>query len=103
MRKSRSAWPHAAYAPWFGVAFDAWRLSMEAGAVIAQRSMLMAAGGAGAQDEAARMVAEKVQAGLELQARALTGGLSASPATAARQSLAHYRRKVRANGRRLAK
>ena len=89
--------------PWTRLTFDAWRLTMEANAVIAQRTILLAAGGAGAQAEASRMLAEKIDAGLALQTLAFTGGLGASPQQAARKTLAHYRRKVRANRRRLAR
>jgi hypothetical protein len=49
------------------------------------------------------MVSEKIEAGLALQALALTGGLGLTADGAATKMLAHYRRKVRANRRRLAK
>jgi hypothetical protein len=89
--------------PWTRLTFDAWRLALEANAVIAQRTFLIATGAAGAQAEAGLMVAEKIDAGLALQALAFTGGLGATPHQAARKALAHYRRKVRANRRRLAR
>lgn len=89
--------------PWTRLTFDAWRLTMEANAVIAQRALLFATGGAGAQAEASRMLSEKIDAGLALQALAFTGGLGATPQQAARKTLAHYRRKVRANRRRLSR
>jgi hypothetical protein len=89
--------------PWTRLTFDAWRLTLEANAVIAQRTFLIATGAAGAQAEAGLMVAEKIDAGLALQALAFTGGLGATPHQAARKTLAHYRRKVRANRRRLAR
>jgi hypothetical protein len=47
------------------------------------------------------MVSEKIDAGLTLQALALTGRLGLTPNSAATKTLAHYRRKVRANRRRL--
>ena len=50
-----------------------------------------------------RMVSEKVKAGIELQALAFTGGLGLTPERAAAKTLVHYRRKVRANQRRLLK
>ena len=65
--------------------------------------MKMAAGGPAAAAEAELMVSEKIQAAAALQALAMTGGLGHSPASAASKTLAHYRRKVRANRRRLAK
>jgi hypothetical protein len=49
------------------------------------------------------MVQEKVLAGLEWQTLALTGGLGLTPDRAAARTLTHYRRKVRANQRRLLK
>ena len=48
------------------------------------------------------MVSEKVEAGVALQMLALTGGLGVTPHGAAAKTVAHYRRKVRANRRRLA-
>jgi hypothetical protein len=89
--------------PWLKLSFDAWSLGVEAWTVIGLRTLKMAAGGAAADAEARRMVDEKVRAGLELQTLALTGGLDLTPERAAAKTLAHYRRKVRANQRRLAK
>ena len=83
--------------------FDAWRLGMEASTVIGLRTLKIARGGAHADAEARRMVSEKVDAGLALQTQAFTGGLGATPASASARTLAHYRRKVRANRRRLMK
>jgi len=83
--------------------FDAWALGMEAGAVIGLRSLKIAAGGAAGEAEARLMVDEKVAAAVELQTKALTGGLGFTGAGVATKTLAHYRRKVRANRRRLSK
>jgi len=49
------------------------------------------------------MVREKVDAAIALQAKALTGALGFGGPGAAAATLAHYRRKVRANRRRLSK
>ncbi|MGH1558604.1 hypothetical protein ACRAWD_14690 [Caulobacter segnis] len=49
------------------------------------------------------MVGEKVAAGLTLPMLAMTGQLSASAPAIASGSLAHLRKKVRANRRRLSK
>jgi hypothetical protein len=89
--------------PWLKLGLDAWSLGVEASSVIALRTMKMAAGGAAADAEGRRMVDEKVAAGLEWQGMALTGGLGLTPHHAAARTLAHYRRKVQANQRRLLK
>lgn len=96
MRRSRGN-------PWFGIGVDAWRLGVEASAVMGLRALKIAQGGAGGEAEVERMVSEKVAAAMDLQVRALTGGLGLTPASASARTLAHYRRKVRANRRRLSK
>ena len=88
--------------PWIGITLDAWRLGVETSAVVGLRTLRIAQGGEAGRVEAERMVTEKLEAALALQALALTGGLGATPASASRKALAHYRRKVRANRRRLA-
>ena len=87
--------------PWLRLGLDAWTLGAESSAVIGLRVMKMAAGGAAAEAEALRMVSEKMEAGLALQTMALTGALGVTPHGAAAKAVAHYRRKVRANRRRL--
>lgn len=89
--------------PWLGVGMDAWALGFEASQVIGLRMMKLAAGGAAAQTEANLMVREKIESTLALQMQALTGGLGITPHGAAAHTLKHYRRKVRANRRRLSK
>lgn len=89
--------------PWTRLAFDTWSLGVEASSVIALRTLKLAAGGTAAQAEAQRMVSEKVAAGMTLPMLALTGQLGATGPAIASKSLAHLRRKVRANRRRLAK
>ena len=89
--------------PWIGIGFDAWRLGLEASVVMGLRTLKIAQGGELGAAEADLMVREKVAAGLALGAIALSGGLGASPASASARTLAHYRRKVRANRRRLVK
>jgi ABC-type sugar transport system substrate-binding protein len=74
---------------------------MEASAVIGLRTMKIALGGAAAEAEARRMIAEKIDAGVALQTLALTGRLGVTPHHAAAKTLSHLRRKVRANRRRL--
>ena len=88
---------------WMDLSLDAFRLGAEAQTVIALRMLKFAAGGSGADLEGQRMVAEKVGAAMELSTKAaisaMTGGVPVGPAHA----VAHYRRKVRANTRRLLK
>ena len=82
---------------------DAWSLGIEASSVIGLRTLKIAAGGPAADAEARRMVQEKIAAALALQMKAMTGGLGATASGAAAKTLTHYRRKVRANRRRLSK
>lgn len=84
------------------MSLNAWSLGAEASAVIALRMMKIASGGKGGEAEAGRMISEKIDAGLDLQRMAMTGGLDLSGRGAAR-TLGYYRRKVRANRRRLMK
>lgn len=89
--------------PWTRLTLDAWSLGLEASTVIGLRMMKLAAGGAAAQAEAARMVQEKVRAGQALGVKAVTGALGFTVEQAAASTLSHYRLKVRANRRRLAR
>ena len=89
--------------PWIDVCYGAWSLGVESAAVMALRTWKIGAGGSPATAEISRMVSEKINTGLALQALALTGGLGLSPPAAAAKAIAHYRRKVRANRRRMAK
>ena len=89
--------------PWMSLGFDAWMLGVESSAVIARRTMQAAFGAPGAADEASRMVAEKFDAAFAWQKLAFTGSLGLHPAAAASRTVSHYRRRVRANNRRLAK
>jgi hypothetical protein len=89
--------------PWLRIGFDAWALGLEASSVIGLRTLKIAAGGAAGEAEARRMVSEKVDAAVDLQLKALSGGLGVTGAGAAAKTLTHYRRKVRANRRRLSK
>jgi hypothetical protein len=95
MARSRNPWPR--------LGWNAWALGLEASSVIGLRTLKIAAGGAAGAAESRRMVSEKVDAALALQTLALTGGLGSTPHGAAARTIAHYRRKVRANQRRLAK
>lgn len=87
----------------FSLGLDAWSLYLDASAVIGLRMMKMAAGGPDAEREMALMIGEKVQSVVELQFEGATGGLGLTPAGAAKKVVRHYRKKVGANKRRLAK
>ncbi len=85
---------------WNALALESLSLWTEANTVIWLRLMRMAGGGALAEQEASRMVSEKIAAHAQLGMRLMLGGWI-SPEQAARKSVRHYRGKVRANRRRL--
>jgi hypothetical protein len=89
--------------PWFRIGLDSWLLGFEASSVIGLRTLKIAAGGIAARAETRLMIDEKIDAGWALQAEALSGALGLTPLGATAGTLAHYRRKVRDNRRRLAK
>jgi hypothetical protein len=80
---------------------DAWLLAIEASSVVALRMLKAAGGDASAAAEASRMVNEKIKASLDLHAKAMSGGLGPTAHGAAARVITHYRRKVKANRRRL--
>jgi hypothetical protein len=88
---------------WWRLSHAWWTLGMDASSVIGLRAATLAAGGAAAKREARRMVDEKVKAALALQALALTGSLGRTPHGTSARTIAHYRKAVRANRRRLLK
>ena len=94
--------PMSPFAIW-QLGYDSWMLGLESASVIGLRSMKLMAGGAPADAEARLMVSEKLGSAMDLGTRAMTGGLGASPGPAAARMVSHYRRKVRANRRRLSK
>jgi hypothetical protein len=90
------------YNPWLGLAFKAIELGVEAQSVIALRMMRLAAGGARGRAEASRMVAEKVSALAEAQTAAAAAILTGRrEKIIAGKVLSTYRKRVRANRRRL--
>lgn len=91
-------WP---YNGWAKAGWDAWALGLESSAVIGLRVAKIAMGGPAAGEEASRMLSEKLQSAMELQAALVTGRLGTTPLAGARNTLRHYRRKVKANRRRL--
>ena len=86
---------------WFGVWLDALSLGFEAASVVGLRVLAIGAGGAAGLTEAQRMISEKIEATLTLQAKAVTGGLGITAFSAAMGTLDHYRQKVLANQSRL--
>lgn len=86
---------------WLGLGIDAWALSLDAATVMGLRALRLAAGGAAAQAEANLAVTEKLEAATALHALAVSGRLGATPHEAAARTLRRYKRKVRANRKRL--
>ena len=85
-----------------GFGMNAWSLGKDASSVIALRTLRITAGDVVAEVEACRMVSEKIATGW-LYRLALTAGLALPASSVATKMLTHYRRKVHANRRRLAK
>ena len=86
--------------PWF----DAWRFAAEAQQVMAMRMMRFWLRDASAGAEATRMVSEKLAAAAEAQVAAATALMKGQSAkTALRRAGTPYRRRVRANHKRLTK
>lgn len=82
---------------------DSWSLGMEASTVVGMRMLKLSQGGPAAEAEAERMVREKIGAAMDLHMLAVTGALGTNSHRAAAKTVSHYRRKIRANRRRLAK
>lgn len=78
-------------------------LGAEASSVVALRTLKLAAGGAAASAEAERMVSEKVAAAMELSQQAMLGQFGTTMPGIGSKAVAGYRRKVRANQRRLSR
>jgi hypothetical protein len=87
--------------PWARLGWDTWMLGAEAATVIGLRCLKIAAGGAAGEREARLMVDEKVEAARALQTMAATGALGFTAPGVSDKTIKHYRRKVRANRKRL--
>ncbi len=87
--------------PNLGLAFQSTMLAIEAQQVIALRLTKMAFGGADAQAEAELMVSEKLSAMAESGKMMMLGALGGRQDLNADRVVELYRRKVRANRRRL--
>jgi hypothetical protein len=86
--------------PWF----DAWRFAAEAQQVMAVRMMRFWLRDTSAGAEATRMVSEKMAAAAEAQVAAATALMKGKSAkTALKRAATPYRRRVRANHKRLTK
>ena len=88
-------------AAWSALAFDSWALAWESSAVIGLRLAQVAGGGSGTFSEITLMASEKISAAMELHASLVAAGLATTPLESAQQTVRLYRRKVRANRRRL--
>ena len=86
---------------WLAMSRDLTLLWLEAGEVVVRRSLKILRGGTAGSAEAQLMVTEKLEAMAELHTRLVTGQLGATKQQAARATLNHVRRKVRANRARL--
>lgn len=89
--------------PWLDLSFRAFQLGAESQAVIALRMMKLAAGGSAAAAETQLMVSEKIEAAAAAQAHMTASLMSGTGLQGANRAVAHYRRKVRANRRRLSR
>lgn len=92
-----------AYASWLRLMSESCWLGLEAQAVVGLRLAKLAAGDLAAAQEANLMVTEKVLAATQAQMRAATAVLAGKGHMVPARTVAHYRRKVRANRRRLSR
>lgn len=87
---------------WFALSSQAALLGLETQCVIALRLIRLASGGAIAESEARRMMTEKVEALGEAQtAAAITSIKGRNSHQVAKKALGVYKKRVRANRRRL--
>jgi hypothetical protein len=87
--------------PWLQLAAGSWRLGLEAQDVIGLRFAKAAAGDFDNPEEAVRMVAEKGQAAWDASWVVAQSVMAGEGHLAPARTLALYRRRVRANQRRL--
>ena len=88
---------------WFQLPWEAMQLAIESQSVIALRMMKFAAGGAKAEAEASRMVAEKIQATLDVHGDIAKSVLAGEAHLAPGRAMDMVRRQVSANRKRLSK
>ena len=95
IKSSAKTWPE--------LAIEGWMLGAEMSAGIWLRSLRMMTGGRLATREAERMVGEKITAAMTLVPAIMAGGIGQSAEEATDRAIAHYRKPVRANRRRLSR
>jgi len=88
---------------WLSLSFDAWQAGLEAQQVIGLRLARLAGGGNSAGVEATRMTSEKLYALWESQTVAAVAALTGKSGLIPSRTLALYRRKMRANRKRLSR
>jgi hypothetical protein len=94
--------PMQTWNAWCALSFQAARLGWEAQSVMALRMMRLASQGGHGQSEAHRMVTEKVAALAEAQGAASAAAISGGGSyRVAKKVLGVYKKRVRANKRRL--
>ena len=90
--------------PWLSIGLKAWRTALEAQSVMALRMLRLAAGGARAEAEATRMVTEEILAAGEAQVTTVAAAMRGQKKhVVAGKALNVYRKRVRANRRRLSR
>jgi hypothetical protein len=90
--------------PWLALGLKAFQMGLEAQSVIALRMLRLTAGGARAEAEASRMATEKILAAGEAQMAAATATMRGQKKhVVVGKALNVYRKRVRANRRRLSR
>lgn len=86
---------------WLDVGMDAWTLGLDCAAVIGLRMAKLSQGGAPALKEAQRMVTEKAESLVHLQAAMMTGSMGQTPDVFTDNLLRYLGGRVDANRKRL--
>lgn len=85
------------------MATDYGQFALDTGCVIWMRSLQMAQGGKGANDELRLMVTEKIAAHSDFASKLFRGEVGSDPQSLINGTMAHYAPKVRRNRQRLSK
>ncbi|WP_309643571.1 hypothetical protein [Phenylobacterium sp.] len=86
---------------WLSLSLSTWQMTMEAQQVIGLRMAKLAFGGEAAAAETALMFSEKAASALTLQSDMAMALMSGTGHLTPARAVTHYRRKIRANRRRL--